>query len=81
MEEIKIGKKNKSEYVSAVLFAFHDGNNSVLVAALGRQNSKALEVAESVQKFLNNVSVTNSETFKVNEKTGIRITLEKEGLG
>lgn len=77
-KEIRIGKKSKGSYVSAVLYAFNHGKNPVVVAGLGGQTSKAFDVAEKVENTLD-VDEVNTETFTKDGLQGIRITLEKEG--
>lgn len=77
-QEVRVGKKSKSEYVSSCLYAFDNSDdNEVVVAGLGGQLSKALDVAEDVEE-IKNVTQTEKESFRKDGLTGIRITLEKE---
>lgn len=79
MEEIRIGKKSKGEYISAVFYAFQNNHNSVVVSGLGKKVSKTFDVCDQVTQFLADVISSNSESFEVDGKTGVRITLEKRG--
>lgn len=76
-EEIRIGKKEKSAYVSACLYAFDHGHSFVVVAGLGGQISKAFDVAEKVSEICDNVEEVSTERFKADNLLGVRITLKK----
>lgn len=77
-EEIRIGKKSKSKYVSSCLFAFNDGYKSVIVAGLGGQVSKAFDVAEKVCEVVDAEEV-NTEQFEADGLLGVRIEVVKNG--
>lgn len=76
-KEIRIGKKSKGAYVSAVLYAFNNGQNSVVVAGLGGQVSKTVDVADKVENMMDVVQMGN-EQFLKDQLLGVRITLEKK---
>lgn len=77
-KEIRIGKKDKGSYISAVLYAFNHDENPVVVAALGGQVPKAFDVAEKVGEVLDEVSEVKTETFEKDGLQGVRITLREE---
>ncbi|KXB00228.1 hypothetical protein AKJ40_01660 [candidate division MSBL1 archaeon SCGC-AAA259M10] len=77
MEEIRIGEKSKGEYISAVLWAFRNSHDSVVVAGLGTRISKSFDIVGEVVETLDNVEKKNSETFEKEGVPGIRITLSK----
>lgn len=79
MEEIRIGKKNKGDYISAILFAFQEGHSKVIVSGLGSRVSKVYNVTGQVTEVLPDVDSTDSKSFKVDGKTGVRITLSRGG--
>jgi len=78
-KEIRIGKKSKGSYVSAVLYSFSHGHNPVIIAGLGGQTSKAFDVAEKVENTLDNISEVDNEIFQKDGLQGVRITLKEEG--
>ncbi|KXA90264.1 hypothetical protein AKJ62_01280 [candidate division MSBL1 archaeon SCGC-AAA259D14] len=80
MEEIRIGQKSKGKYLSAVFYAFQNNHSRVVVSGLGKKVSKAFDVCEEVTNLLKDVHSSKSESFEVDGKTGVRITLEKEGI-
>lgn len=76
-EEIRIGEKEKSAYVSACLYALDHGHSLVVVAGLGGQVSKAFDVAEKVSEICDDVEEASTERFKADNLLGVRITLKK----
>ncbi|KXA93911.1 hypothetical protein AKJ66_00440 [candidate division MSBL1 archaeon SCGC-AAA259E22] len=79
VKEIRIGKKSKGSYVSAVLYAFNHGKNPVIVAGLGGQVPKTFDVAEIIGNMLDKVDSVDTEVFEKDNLQGVRITLAKEG--
>lgn len=80
-KEIRIGKKSKGSYVSAVLYAFNHNKEPIVIAGLGGQTSKAFDVAEKVTNTLENVHEVKTETFQKDGLQGVRITLCRGGSG
>lgn len=76
MEEIRIGEKSIGEYISAILYAFRNNHETVIVAGLGTRVSKAFNIAELASEALN-AEQTDTETFEKDSFQGVRITLKK----
>lgn len=75
-QEIKVGKKPKSKYIHACLFAFDNGHDAVTIAGLGSQISKAFDVAEKVCEILD-VSEADVNQFEHDGLLGVRIEVVK----
>lgn len=78
MEEIRIGKKSKGEYISAILWAFRNSHDSVIVAGLGTCVSKTFNIVEDVVEALDDVNRVDTEIFEKEGLQGVRIKLERE---
>lgn len=78
-EEIRIGKKSKSKYISSCLFAFNDGHQSVTISALGGQVSKAFDVAEKLCEITDDIAEAKTTQFEKDGLLGVRIEVMKDG--
>lgn len=76
MEEIRIGKKSKGDYISAILFAFQENHSEVVVSGVGTRVSKTYNVTNQVTQLLQDVKSTDSESLALLKTSNF--SLEKQ---
>lgn len=75
--KIKIGKKSKGEYISAILYSINQRDNSIVVAGLGSQTGKAIDASEEAVQLSEEYEIVNRKKFTKDNLTGVKIVIEE----